>query len=121
MTTATSCPAYGDEAQYLPKGSTTPFEGYLLTVPETQTIRKKIIEGESWKVQSESWERSFGAQEKLIETEQKKNTLYSEQNDKLAKQLADAQSTSSWERVLWVTLGVVGTLAAVWVGKQATK
>lgn len=112
--------ALGDQAQYLPKGTSTPFEGYLITVPEAQDLRKKVIEGASYQVQAESLQRSLDAQKQLTDSSEQKVKLYSDEADKLSKSLADARSTSDFTKFLYFATGIIATIGAgIALGKVA--
>lgn len=114
-------PVLADEAQYLPKGTQAPFEGYLMTVPEAQKLRKLVIEGQTYQFQAESFQRSLEAQKKLTDISDSKTKLFSDDADKLSKQLQDARSTSDLTKFLYFGIGVAATVFAGWAVGQASK
>ena len=110
--------ALGLDAKYLPIGTPAPFEGYLLTVPKAKEIRQQLIEADDLKVLNTSLNKSLVLQKEITTLTEDKVKLVSDQNDKLAKSLMDERSVSSWERLIWFSLGIIGTGVAVWSIKK---
>jgi len=104
--------AFGESAVYLSKGSPSPFDGMLFTIPKAQELRQNEIELKTYKLLNESLKKSLSEQENIILNEKQKNTLLVERNDELAKDLKDARQTSDFTKAMWFILG----MAAVGLG-----
>lgn len=110
-----------EEVVYLEKGKQSPYTGYLFTPEKADSIRKQLIEGDTYKLLNQSLEKSLELEHKTVDLSNLKITNLSEQNDKLAKSLYEERSMSNWERIGFFALGVIGTGLAVYGIKQATK
>lgn len=116
-----SNPILADQAEYLPKGTAAPFEGYLLTPAEAQNLRRLVIEGQNYQVEASSYRKSFESQKQLMDLSEQKIKLYSENSDKLAKELQDARSTSDLTKALWFIGGLGAAILGGWAVGQASK
>lgn len=105
---------FGQDAQYLPKGSTTEMSGFLFSVPRTQELRKTELEHHTYKLLNESLEKSLSEQNLIITQEREKEKILLDRNDVLARDLKDARDTSDKVKILWFALGVVGTGLAIY-------
>ena len=113
--------ALGIEAKYLPQGTPTPYEGYLLTPSKTKEIRQQLIDAETLKLINTSLTTTLQRQKDITALTEDKVKIVSEQNDKLAKALISERSVNNWERLLWFSLGVVGAGFAVWAVKKVAQ
>jgi len=95
-----------------------PFSGVLLTVPKANELRRNTIELEHSKKIIESLDKSIALYAAINAKQDERIKAQLEQNDVLALRLQDSRDLSSWERIGWFTLGVVGTgLAAYGVNQ----
>lgn len=103
------------------KGQPAPFDGLLFTIPKAEDLKRSVVERDNYKLLSESLERSIDLFKKNDELNNQKVNILLEQNDKLAKNLYEARSTSTAERVLWFGLGLAVTGMAIYGAKTLTK
>jgi len=114
--------AFGNEDSiYLPKGTVAPYSGILLSVPRAQETRRKVIEGESYQFQTESLQKSLTTQKQLTDLSEQKMQLYANQNDKLAKSLSEARSTSDLTKVFYFVGGAAAVILGGWAIGQIRK
>lgn len=95
--------ALGDDlAVYLPRGGTTPYAGVLVPTEALQSLRKEVLNGE---YDRKSLEKSLSIYQQSEDLLNKKVSVLSEQNNKLAEQLYSAKDMSTLERMFYFGLG----------------
>lgn len=107
------------DALMLEKDQKAPFTGILIKPETVQDLRKAVIERDGLIEQKASYERTIELYKKNEELYTKKVDLLTTQNDKLALRLADEREIGTWERIGWVSLGIVATGIAVYGLKTA--
>ena len=110
--------SFAQDAVELHLGDAAPYPGILFSIPKAQEIRQNEIQLKAYKLINDSLETTAAELEKIKETEDQKVNILLTQNDSLAKDLADARSTSEFTKILWFSLGVVATSVAVWGAHQ---
>ncbi len=108
------------EAVALNQGQAAPFTGILITPKAAQDFKNTVIERDGLEDLQTSYERSIEMYKKTDELQQKKIDLLLTQNDKLAVRLGDSLSMNTWERIGWLSLGIVATGIAAY-GLQQIK
>lgn len=113
--------SYAEDVIRLEKDKPAPFTGYLFTDEKTKDTRIKLLERDTLQELNQSLEKTntLHKQNSTLKDEQIK--IITEQNTNLAKTLREERSTSNWERLLWFSLGVVGTGLAVRGIQEITK
>ncbi len=103
-----ACFAAGDPTvAILRLGEAAPFTGLLFEPSYANDLRKTIIEFDGLTAINGSLNKSLVLQEDIITHERAKVTMLLEQNDKLAVQLQKSQSMNTWEKVAWLSLGML--------------
>lgn len=98
----------------LEEGNVAPYTGYLFSFEKEREARVAV---ETVKIQ-DNIIKQYKSNEEIFE---RRISNLSEQNDNLAKRNEALQSTSTWERIGWVTLGVVITGLGVYGSSQVLK
>lgn len=111
-----SFPAYADNAVKVKTGDIVKpeyNEGTLLDKEKAEKIKDQLIERDGFQKENESYK-------KTVELYKANETIYMDQKDMLLKQnielsgaLNDSRSTSNWERLAYVLLGIGITALAV--------
>ena len=110
--------AYANDAIVLNKGQAAPFTGLLLTEEKANTVYNDL---NRYKLLNESLQTTVGLYEQNEKIQDKKVNTLLEQNDKLAKDLMQARSTSNWEKVLWFGLGFISVGLGIYGVKTIAK
>lgn len=105
--------ALAQDAVYLNQNDKAPFTGYLLPQEKLVELKNNTMERDTLEAQNASLNASLKLQDDIIAKKDQQLTLYSEQNDKLAQTANSALSLSTWEKIGYITLGVVITGLAV--------
>ncbi len=106
--------AFAQDVTKLNKDEKAPYEGYLFPPQKASELKDAVIERDGYKLLNHSLEKSLELQKKNIDLQEQKVDIVLEQNFKLTKSLNDERSMTSWERIGWFTLGVLGTGLAVY-------
>ncbi len=112
----TAQPVYADQAIKVHTGDVVKPEfdqGTLLDAQKADKIRDQLIDGDACQKEKESFQKSIELyrQNETLYTEQKNILLNS--NIELSKALNESRSTSNWERLGYVLLGIGITAVAV--------
>lgn len=113
--------ALGLDAQYVTKGTPAPQDGYFLTVPKAQDLRRRLVQDENLKLINQSLYESIELYKSQVKLSEERVKVAVERNDELSKNLIAERSTSTWERIVWFSLGVIATSAAVWAGTKVSR
>lgn len=105
---------YADRSVSLVKGNKAPYSGVLMDNERSNKVKKELIEKDYLDKANKSLEKSVSFERDNNQHLSTKVTTLTEQNTKLADQLGKERSFTSWERVLWFSLGIVATGAAVY-------
>jgi len=111
-------PCYAEDVIFLPKGSTTQYDGYLFTPEKALKTRKELIELDYIKLENDSQKKSLDLFKLNDQYSKDKIQLLLDQNDKLAKSLYEARELTNWEKVGLFTLGVAVTGLAIYGARQ---
>lgn len=101
--------AFAQDAAFLEANQPAPFTGILIKPETVQDLRKAVIERDGLIQEKASYERSIELYKKQDELQLKKIDILLVQNDKLALRLGEERSMGTWERLGWLTLGIVAT------------
>ena len=103
-----------DDAVAIKKDSPAPFSGILMTHTKAQEIEKDLIDLDGTKALNGSLQKSLDINQKNYTIETQKTAVLLNRNDELAKQLKNSESTTNFERVVWVVIGVaIGVLGGL--------
>jgi hypothetical protein len=97
----------------LNKGDLSPFTGILLSTKKAEQVREELIERDQLKIFNKALLQKIDGQDKIISNQNKQVKLLNEQNNKLMKEI-ESRKTTTFERVMWFSLGVIVTSAAVY-------
>lgn len=101
------------DAVYLNQNDKAPFTGYLLPQEKLVELKNNTMERDTLEAQNASLNASLKLQDDIIAKKDQQLILYSNQNDKLAQTANSALSLSTWEKVGYITLGIVVTGLAI--------
>lgn len=110
--------AYAEDTVFLNQNDKAPFSGYLFTESKTKEIRNQLIEREEYKGLVESYEKTDKWLKENLDLKDKQLTYAMERMDNLSKTLQSERTTSNWERVLWISLGIAATGLAGYAFKE---
>lgn len=113
--------AYADDTVPLTKGQAAPMDGVLFSSDKANQTRKDLIELDELRLKEPSYKRTidlYKANENLYSDKIK---IVSDQNDNLAKNLYEARSLTTWEKLGYFALGVAVTGLAVRGIQQSLK
>lgn len=113
--------AYPQDVTYIEAGTKAPYSGFLFTPEKTNEQRLITLERDSFKLLNVSLQSSLELQRVLNSNTENKVAILLEQNDKLAVRLYEERSSSTWERIFWVGLGVVAVIGGGLGLKAASK
>lgn len=105
----------------LNKGQQAPFDGILMNTTKANTIKGQLLERNTLLEEKDSFEKSLKLYADINQLNTQKVNLLSSENDRLSKELGDAKSTSTFERIVWFSLGVLATGAVFWGVKQSLR
>tara|TARA_R110000868_G_scaffold66014_14_gene197061 strand:- start:257 stop:655 length:399 start_codon:yes stop_codon:yes gene_type:complete len=109
------------EAAFLQEKQPAPFTGILITTDAAQKLKNAAVERDGLIEEKASYERSIELYKKADELQLKKIDILLVQNDKLALRLGESQSMNTWEKLGWLSLGIIATgIAGYSVGKIKT-
>lgn len=109
---STNSKANNDNAVYLQKDERTPFAGILTTFEHSKVIAVRLIERDTYKALSESYEKSMDLYKTNVDLSEKKVNMLLEQNDNLSIQLKNSQSMTDLQKFLMFGLGIITTVGA---------
>jgi hypothetical protein len=113
--------ALAQDARYIDQGLPAYYDGYLFTISKTKEVRKELIEKDQLKLFNKTLNENIQIQNEVIIHQKEQVQLLSKQNEKLAKQIDNDRSMSSFEKVVWFGLGVAAAGFAVYGAKQIVK
>ena len=111
---STSLTARSEDVVIVEKDKPAPYTGVLFPREKAQEIRIKLLENDRLNETNASYGKSIELYKKSEDIQNQKINTLLEQNDKLAKSLGEAHSTTSFERVADFIGGVLLTSAAVY-------
>jgi hypothetical protein len=109
------------ESVYLKRGSSAPFDGFLLPPAKVEELKNATLERDSYKLLNISYEKSLQYQNGIQSALEQQTKLLGEDNTRLATSLRDERSMTTLERIGWFALGVFGTGLAAYGISKATK
>ena len=112
MSLILSTSSRANDALYLQKDERAPFSGILTTVEHSKVISTRLLERDTYKALSESYQKTLEFYKVNNELTEKKVNLLLEQNDNLSLQLKDSQSLSDLQKFLMFGLGIIATVGA---------
>lgn len=96
------------------KGDPAPYSGVLFPVSKAREMEKTSIERNNLKLINESYQRSHEIDAKTEELLNKKIDIVTQQNNVLNDQVYKYRESSNWNNLLWFSLGIFATGAAIW-------
>lgn len=84
----------------------------LFTVQQANTLYRDVRENEANKKIIESLNNSLSIASKNSEIDAQKINILDKRNDELAQRLRDSQSMNDWQKVMYISLGVIATVGA---------
>lgn len=121
MSLILSTSSRANDALYLQKDERAPFSGILTTVEHSKVISTRLLERDTYKALSESYQKTLEFYKVNNELTEKKVNLLLEQNDNLSLQLKDSQSLSDLQKFLMFGLGIIATVGAGLLVNEITK
>ena len=113
--------SFAGQTVELLKDQPAPYDGVLFDKDAANQTRKKLIEGEGQKEINTHLQKKIELQDLSLGYREKQVELLSGQNEKLSERLDKTTNTSNWERILWFSLGVIGTGLAIRGATQLNK
>lgn len=113
--------ALADDVVYLNKGTAAPNDGYLFTPAKATEVRNKALTFDDIKSQNTSYQHSINLYIDNENIYQKQIDLLTTQNNKLVNAEQTAVSMSTYEKIGWFTLGIIGTGLAFEAAKAAIR
>lgn len=110
-----------EDAIQLKKGDPAPFSGVLTSVEHSKLIAVRLIERDTYKALSESYQKTSDLYKINSELSDKKVNTLLDQNDKLSEQLKNSQSISDVQKFLMFGLGIVTTIGAGFLVHEIAK
>lgn len=109
------------QVQYVKKGDTVPYTGFLFTEEAERANRKSLLDLDIYKEIDESNKRMLDlrVQENKILTEQYQ--LWKGQSESLSKQLVSARNDTFWKSLVYFGLGCIVTTGLAFAVNKATK
>lgn len=101
---------YGQDTQYVEKGSPAPFTGILFTEKKAQAIRAELLDGDKNKLQLETERNRVERLNQIIELKSEEIELYQKQNRRLLKTHERTETLN----YVWFGLGILATGLAVY-------
>lgn len=98
----------------LKKGQSAPFDGVLTDHPTSQKIVQDLEEGDYHKKRAESLQKFLELQDLVLDKKDRQLQILIQQNDVLQNRVEKSESSSSYERLMWFGLGVLGTGLSVY-------
>ena len=95
------------------EGDKAPFSGVLVDYETMRKIRVDLLTKDAQTKEIESLERSLKLSQLNVNLNKEQVQILRESNDRMADRLRKTTSLSTWERVGWFALGVLGTGFAV--------
>lgn len=105
--------SYADDSIFLPKGSVTPFEGFLIPQTKVQELYNNTLERDTFKSLNDSLKTSLSLEQSNSSIKDQKIKLLLDQNDQLAKTAYNARELSNWEKVGFFLGGIIVTGLAI--------
>lgn len=109
------------DVQFIEKGKTAPYDGFLLPPDKANEMKVNTIERDSYKLLYESTTKSLNLQKENSDYQEEKIKLYMVQNDNLAKNLYSERNVSDWTKVAWFGIGVLASVLTLYGVKQVSK
>ena len=103
------------------KGQSAPYSGLLFPKEEANKIRVELLELQTLKLLNESYEKSFDLMQKNNDLFAKKESLLLDQNEKLSLALVESRQSSSIQKIIWFSLGILVTGISVYGAKKITQ
>lgn len=112
---------YADDSVPLNKGQAAPFDGTLLSNDKANQTRKELIELDELRLKEPSYKRTIDLYKSNENLYSDKIKIVSDQNDNLAKNLYEARSLTTWEKLGYFALGAAVAGLAVRGIQQSLK
>lgn len=96
------------------KGEVAPFSGILFSENKAQETRRELLELDKARLMVKSRDERLDILQTRIELKSEEVELYRNQNDRLIRQNESNKSIGNVERMVWVGLGVLATVGAVY-------
>jgi hypothetical protein len=106
---------------FLPKGSTTPYDGYLFTPDAATTAYKAEQQLPQYKLLNESLTTSLTLEQNNTKQETDEKQICMTDNQNLRTSLEKTKETSTLEKILYIGIGIVVTGLAVDLGSKVTR
>lgn len=107
--------------QVIAKGAVAPFTGVLVTEEEMRGIQKDLVESDFLKKELEQRKKIELAYTDRISLTDLQVEKYKDYSLILENRLHKLQERSEWDKVIWFTLGFIGTAATVKIGKELSR
>lgn len=101
------------ESKELKMGDLAPFDGILTDIETSKKIRIELIEKDALQAQNTSLHQSIELHKSLASTNEERLKILQESNTKMYTRLEKSSSLNTVERILWFSLGVIGTSLAI--------
>lgn len=115
---STTSNSFAQNVTYLNKDDKAQYEGYLVPKDMMIKIKSDIIELDTLRLNSASYERSINLYKTNEDYYQKQTQVLLTQNDKLTQSL---QASDTWNKLIWFGLGIFTTGIALYGVRQITK
>lgn len=94
---------------------------YCFSEEEVQKLYKDVKERDAYLEINKSLEKTIELKDLQLEARAEQVEIYAEQHKVLTDTVRDVRNLSTWERVAWFSLGVLGTSLAVYGATRIVK
>jgi hypothetical protein len=113
--------SFAEDSVFIEKNQPAPFAGFLLPKDKGNKVAQDLLELEADRKLIESFTKTLKLYDSTDKFRESQLDILFSQNDKLSKELKEAHTTTNFERVVWVGLGVLATGLAIYGAKQITR
>jgi len=99
--------SFAQDAVFLNKTQTAPFEGFLLPQTKLQELHNNTLERDAFQKENESLNKSLNLQQSNLGLKDNQIDILLKQNDNLAKTLSTERTLNNWEKVGYFLGGIV--------------
>ncbi len=92
-----------------------------MTNEKANIVRIQLLERNELLQEKESFEKSLKLYSDITQLNNQKVNLLTTENDRLVKELGEANATSNFERIVWVSIGVIGTGLVLYTARQSLR
>lgn len=96
------------------KGQPAPYDGIIFTEKRANELRQEVLELDKQRIMVQSRDERIQIYQSRIQLKDEEIELYRTQNNRLIRQNESNKSIGNVERMVWVGLGVLATVGAVY-------